>query len=159
MTVTKPEPRRASRRSSTFGLSSLSSASMLETDAARKMSAGTLALIVGGSSMFVFVLTLVATAVLLSGGVAGYGVLYGGCRTLAMVTGFIVSFDETIHPSWLKPGTCSFVSVWTIALIVSRRFAPRRARDRPPRRARRAPATPAERPRRTPAPSARAERR
>ena len=83
-----------------------------------KASAPTLLLTLAVGAVMVFVLTFVATSVMLAGGALGYGALFGGCRVGAMMSTFLLSFDAEVHPSWLRPGCRAFAGSWTCAFGV-----------------------------------------
>ena len=102
------------RRSSMFGLKSASSFG----DVALEMSMAELARMLGASTVLVFLITFIAAVILSAGGVFGYGLLYGGCRGFACTSTFMLSFDEQIHPSWLRPGSATFFAAWAFTVLV-----------------------------------------
>ena len=116
-------PRRASsrRRASTFGMAQLKSASSFGLEIDTHVSRGTMAKIVAGGCALLQLVSLVATSATLGGGVAGYSIVYSACRTGAMLSTFLLSYDARIHPGWLAPGTPTFALAWLCAFRTTAR--------------------------------------
>ena len=114
-----PSGRRSSgRRSSTFGLAQLTSGSSFVLEVDTHISNTLIMKMVVGGCAILQVVSFVATGATLGGGVAGYSIVYSACRAGAMLSTFLMSYDEKYHPGWLEPGTSTFVLAWLCAFAI-----------------------------------------